>query len=130
MFHFLTLAAQVILKSYNLNDKDSYKRFLLDLLELVRPMAKKTGIKLDDSLLKQLEFILNNDLLFDYVYKLVFQQLQSEEILLESVDEGTILELCENTVPDNTEYPEAINPIVIVSLVSQIISIINAIKNR
>jgi len=128
MFHFLKLAAQAVLKPYNLTDKDSYKKFLLDLVTLVIPLAQKTSVKLDDTLLKHLEFILNNDLLFDYVYKLVLNQLQTEEILFESADEGTILELCENTVPDNTEYPKTINPIVIISLVSQIISIINALK--
>jgi len=130
MFHFLKLAALTVLKPYNLTNKDSYKKFLLDLVALVTPLAQKTGVKLDDALLKHLMFILNNDLLFDYVYKLVLNQLQTEEILFESADEDAVLELCENTVPGNTEYPEAINPIVIVSLISQIISLINAIKNK
>ena len=128
MFNFFKLAALVALKPYNLSGKDSYKKFLLDLVSLIQPLAEKTGLKLDDGLLKQLEFVLNNDLLFDYVYKLISNQLQTEEILFESADEDTVLELC--TVPNNTEHPESINPIVIVSLVSQVISIINAIKNK
>lgn len=130
MFHFLKLAAKVLLKQYNLTDKDSCKKFLLDLVGLIVPLARENGLKIDDTFLKHLQFVLNNDALFGYVYNLIRDQLRTSEIVFESADEDTILELCENTVPDHTEYPEAINPIVIVSLVSQIISIINAIKNR
>ena len=130
MLNILKLAAQVALKPYNLTDKNSYKEFLLNLVSLVTPLAQKTRVSLDDVLLKHLKIILNNDLLFDYVYTLVRHQLQTEEILFESMDEDVILELCENAVSNNTEFPEAINPIVIVSLISQIISIINSIKNK
>jgi len=128
MFDILKLAMMAALKPHNLTDKGSCKKFLLDLVSLVGPLAQKTGIKLDDMIFKHLEFVLNNDLLFDYVYKLVSSQFLAEEVLFESADEDTILELCENTVPNNTEYPEAINPVVIVSLVTQIISIINSLK--
>ena len=130
MLNILKLVAQVALKPYNLTDKKSYRAFLLDMISLIKPLAQKTGITFDDAILKCLEFIVNNDLLFDYVYKLVASQLQTEELLFESVDEYVILELCENAAPSNTGHPEAINPVVIVSVISQIISIINVIKNK
>jgi len=128
MFNILKLATQIALKPYNLTDKESYKKFLLDLIAIVTPLAQKSKTSLDDLFLKHLTFILNNDALFEYVYSLVSHQLQTPEILLESVSEEMIMELCENTVPANAEYPESINPVVIVSLISQIIAIINTLK--
>ena len=130
MFNISKLAALAALKPYNLTDKDSYKKFLSDLVALVQPLAQKNGVKLDNTYWKHLEFILSNDFLFNYVYTQAFHQLQTKEILFESADENTILELCENAVPNNTESPELISPIVIISVISQIISVINAIKNR
>jgi hypothetical protein len=61
---------------------------------------------------------------------LVADQLQTEEILCEAAEEETIAKLLENTMPNNLPLPEAINPAQIVLLITQIISIINTIKNR
>ncbi len=130
MFDFLKLAAQIVLKPFALDDKESAKKFLLDLINGIKPLAASNRIKLDDALLKHLQFVLNNDALFGYVYNLILDQLRTADILFESADEDTILELCENTVPDHAEYPEAINPVLIISFVTQIVSIINAIKNK
>jgi hypothetical protein len=130
MFNFLKLAAMVTLKPVKLDDPESCKKFLIDLIRNIKPLAAKSDTQLDDIVLKYVEYVLNNDALFDYVYKLLFDQLSTDDILFESADEDTIFELCENTVPSTTEYPESLNPIVIVSLISQIISIINAIKNK
>ena len=107
-----------------------------------KPLATKKESKLVGKILKHLEFVLNNDALFDYVYRLIADQLQMEEILFESAVEETILELCKQ--PENQNHPEGlranrtrkkdnpevINPALIISLVTQIISIINALKNK
>ena len=128
MFDFLKLAAQVILKPFQLGDRDSCKKFLIDVIQSVRPLAAANKIKLDDDILEHLLVILNNDALFAYVYNLILNQLQTKEILLESTDEDTILELCDSTTISGENLPEAINPVMVITLVSQIISIINAIK--
>jgi len=138
MFNFLKLAAQIALTHYHLTDKESYRKFLLDLLSSVPPLAQKFGVQLDDSLLRHLAFLLNSDALFGYIYTLIRNQLRTEEILFESANEETIRKLCESTAQADTEHPQAlgvqtlgvqaINPVVIVSLVSQILSIINAMK--
>ena len=89
--------------------------------------------------LKHLTFVLNNDALFDYVYRLILDQLQTDEVLLESSLEENIIELCKHTNcpkglranrTHGQDNPEVINPVVIISLVSQIISLINSLKNR
>ena len=128
MFTFIKLATQVILKPFQLGDRDSCKKFLIDVIQGIKPLAAANKIKLDDDILAHLQVILNNDALFAYVYQLILNQLQTKEILLESADEDTILELCDNTTISDENNPKAINPIVIITLVSQIVSIINAIK--
>ena len=105
-----------------------------------KPLAAKTETRLVGKILKHLEFVLNNDALFDYVYRLIADQLQTEEILFESAVEETILKLCkqgqnhpEGLRTNRThkeDNPEVINPVLIISLVTQIISIINTIKNK
>ena len=140
MFPLLKLACLVLLKPYKVTDKESCRKFLFDMIPLIKPLAAKTETKLDDELLKHLTFVLNNDALFDYVYRLIFDQLQTEEILFESAVEGTVLELCiqgknhpEGLRAHRThgeDNPETINPIVIISLVTQLISLINTMKNR
>ena len=88
---------------------------------------------------KHIKFILNNDALFDYVYRLISDQLQTEDILFESVNEETVIELCKcQNHPEGLrtgrtngqDNPEVINPVLIISLISQIISVINAMKNK
>jgi len=107
-----------------------------------KPLAAKTELRLVDKILKHLEFVLNNDALFDYVYRLIADQLQTEEILFESAVEETILELCKQPESQNHPEglranrtrkegnPEVINPALIIALVTQIISIINTMKKK
>jgi len=90
-------------------------------------MAEKTKTEIDDKLLLQLEYILKNDVLFDYFYKLIADQFATDEILFAEADESEVTALVEQSVTE--PLPEAINPVVIISLVTQIISLINAIKN-
>jgi len=71
--------------------------------------------------------MLNDDALFGHVYRLIGEQLQTEEVLFESADENTITEFVKNASSDN---PEVIDPVVIVSLITRIISVINAIKTK
>lgn len=133
MFHFLKLVAWVLVNPRvpanprNI-DKDSCRAFLLDLVVQLKSLAAKTSTKLDDAFLKQVEFIVSNTALFDYVYRLIADQLQTEEILFEEADDETIVELVGSAASNNTKTPEAVDPVVIVSLISQIISVINAIK--
>ena len=130
MFNLLKLAAEVLLKPYKITDKASCQAFLKTLISQIRSHAAATGTKIDHSLLKQIEFVVNNKLLFNYVYRLIFDQLQTAELLFESADEKTITELVKNTVPNDSKSPEAINPIVIIALVTRIISMINTMKNK
>ena len=130
MFTLLKLATLVLLKSRQISDEHSLRQFLRELVSLTKSLAEETQTQIDDMLLKPVEFIVNNDALFAYVYQLLFEQLQTHEILLESADERMIVELVENRVSSDTETPEAIDPVVIVSLITQIISFINTIKNK
>ena len=130
MFTFVKLAVQVLLKSHKLTDKDSCKKFAIELISLVKPLALTTKTNLDNDFLSHLEYVIANDVLFAYVYSLIRDQFSTDETVFESVNEDVILELCDNTAVSGENLPEAINPVVIISLVSQIISIINAIKSN
>jgi len=130
MFHLLKLIAPVLLSHYNIVDQKSCRTFLLELVLLGKSFALKADTKLDDADLKHTEFVLNDDALFDYVYGLIAEQLRTEEILFESVDDAIIIALVENKMSENPESPEAINPAVIISFITQIISIINTIKHK
>jgi hypothetical protein len=130
MFHLLKFVAGVLLKPYNITDSESCRKFLHDLVLRIKPYVTESRTKIDDVLLKHIEFILNNDALFRYVHRLISNQLQTEEILVEAMDETVIAERIENTAPENTNSPEAINLVEIVSLIGKIVSIINAIKSR
>jgi len=124
MFTLLQLAAQVFLNLHN-TDEDSCRAFLKELILLVKARAAEIQTQLDDTELKSIEFVLNDNGLFGYTYWQIYEQCQTPEILFESVNEDTIIGLVEDAAENN---PEVIDPVVIVSLVSQIISIINTIK--
>ena len=131
MFQLLTLAIPVLLKPFQVTGKESCRAFLFKLILHAKSRARETGMKIDDTLLRHIEFILKDSVLYDYVYNVIFEQLQTEEILFESADEETeetIAWLVENATAYGTE--QAINPAVIVSLITRIISFINTIKNR
>ena len=130
MFHLLTLATRIFLLPHNVTDKESCRSFLLDFTSLVKSYAESTKTTLDDTLLKHIEFLLKNNVLFDYAYSVIFEQLQTEEILFESAEEETIIQLVENAVVKETESPEAIDPVVIFSIIARIVDLINAIKNK
>jgi hypothetical protein len=130
MIHLLKLAAGALLSPYNIADSELCRQFLHNLASRVKPLVTESRTKIDDELLKHVEFILNNEALFRYVHRLISEQLQTEEILLESADETILAELVENTAPGNTEATGAINLVEIVSIIGKIVSMINAIKNR
>ena len=125
MFPLIRLALQVVLKPNSLGDKDSCKKFLLNLLALVKPLATQTKTELDDKILQHLEYILKTDAIFEYFYKLIADQFATNEIIFEEANESEVLAIVEQTAES---APEAINPVLIVSLVAQIISLINALK--
>jgi len=125
MFPLIRLALQAIVKPYSLGDQASCKMFLLNLLALIKPLAAQTKTDLDDRIIQHLEYILKTDVLFDYFYKLVADQFSINDIIFEDVNEAEVLDILEQT-PE--PLPEAINPILVVSLVAQIISLINSLK--
>ena len=126
MFNLIRLAMQVFLKPYSLGDKASCKKFLENLIVLAKPIAAQTKTDLDDKILHHLEYILKTDALFDWFYKLIADQFSSNEIVFEGVNETELVAIVEQSSPE--PMPEMISPILIVSLVTQIISLINAIK--
>ncbi|MCL2120462.1 MAG: hypothetical protein FWH27_18775 [Planctomycetaceae bacterium] len=76
--------------------------------------------------MQHLEYILKTDALFDYFFKLISDQFATNAIIFEDVNESEVIALVEQSSPE--PLPEAINPVLIVSLVTQIISLINALK--
>jgi len=126
MFKLIRLAMQVFLKPYSLGDKASCKKFLENLIALVKPLVTQTKTDLDDKILQHLEYILKTDALFDWFYKLIFDQLSTESVVFEDVNEAELVSIVKQSSPE--PMPEMINPVLIVSLVMQIISLINAIK--
>lgn len=128
MFPFLRFAMQVLLKKHSLQNPEDCRRFLRDLLSFLKPLADSSETKIDDKLLESLEFLLANDNLYEYFYRLVKSQFSSDEILFESVDEKLIVKcLNENIVTDSR--PEAIGPVAIISLITQVLVLINSLKS-
>ena len=125
MFDLLTLTSQVLANAHRLTDEASWRAFLKELVLLIRTRATETKTQLDDALVNGVLFVLNSNVLFGYVYRLIAEQFQTPEVLFESTDENTLFELCEHAAQDN---PEVVDPVVIVSFISQIVSIINTIK--
>ena len=126
MFPLIRLAMQVIFQPQSLGDKASCKKFLTNLLALVKPLAAQTKTDLDDRLIQQLEYILKTDALFDYFYKLISDQFATNEIIFEEANEAEVLAIVEQSASE--PLPEAINPVLVISLITQIISLINALK--
>ena len=126
MSTLLTLTAQVLLDVHRITDAASCRAFLNELMLFVRARAMATETQLDDTQMHGIMFVLNNDGLFRYVYRLIDEQFQTPEILFESADTATITGLVEDAATQNTK---SIDPVVIISLVSQIISFINSIKD-
>ncbi|MCL2119624.1 MAG: hypothetical protein FWH27_14505 [Planctomycetaceae bacterium] len=126
MFPLIRLALQAFFKPYSLGDKASCKKFLTNLLALVKPLAAQTKTELDDKVLEHLEYILKSDALFEYFYKLISDQFATSETIFEEVNESEVIALVEQSSPK--PLPSAINPVLIVSLVTQIISLVNAMK--
>jgi hypothetical protein len=92
----------------------------------VKPLVAQTKTELDDKIIQHLEYILKTDALFDYFYKLISDQFATDEIIFEDVKESEVIALFEQS--SSEALPEVINPLLIVSLVTQIISLINALK--
>ncbi|MCL2623923.1 MAG: hypothetical protein FWD31_09690, partial [Planctomycetaceae bacterium] len=108
MFPLIRLVLQVALNQHSLTDKASCKKFLTNLLAVVKPLAAKTKTDLDDRLIQQLEYILKTDALFDYFYKLISDQFATDEIIFEEANEAEVLTIVEQSA---AALPEAINPI-------------------
>jgi len=125
MFTLLTLTSQVLANLHKITDEASWRNFLKELVLLVRTRAAETKTPLDDVLMKGIDLMLKNDGLFGYAYWLIYEQCQTSEILFESVYGDTVVGLVEDAVADN---PEAIDPVVIIAIVNQIVSLINTIK--
>jgi hypothetical protein len=130
MFPLLKIAAQFVLAPYKIVDKASWRSFLLDIMQYAKSFAKTTGTKLDDVTLMHIEFMLKNDAVFDYVYRLIAGRLGAEAIVFEAADENTVADLLENIAADETPSPKGIKLAMIMSIISQIISIIDIIKNQ
>ena len=120
----------VLLKTHKITDANSCRVFLREWVLLTKSLAAETETQLDDVILERIEFILSNEALYVYTYELVFEQFQMPEILFESANEEIIIELVGQVPHDKTELLEAVNPAVIVSLITQFISVINTIKNQ
>jgi hypothetical protein len=127
MFHLLTLTSQVLLNMHKITDAASCRTFLKEIVSLVKVRAAETKTPLDDVLLNGIEFVLNNDRLFRLVYDLVREQFQTPEILFESAENNAVAECVSEAAANN---PEIVDPVVIISLISQIISLINTIKTN
>lgn len=125
MFKLIRLAMQVVFKPYSLSDKASCKKFIENVLALIKPMSAANKITIDDTIITHIEKILASDTLYEYFFDLIANQLQTEELIFESVDEEAVTVLC---VTSSETMPEAISPLVIISLITQIISLINAMK--
>lgn len=130
MFPLLKIAAQFVLAPYKIVDKASWRSFLLDIMQYAKSFAETTGTKLDDVTLMHIEFMLKNDAVFDYVYRLIAGRLGAEAIVFEAADENTVADLLENIAADETPSPKGIKLAMIMSIISQIISIIDIIKNQ
>lgn len=125
MFQIIRFALQICLKQYSLGDKASCRKFVENLLKLIKPAATASKTKIDDKIIAHLETIVKNDVLFDYFYNLIRDHFESEVVLFESPDESAIALLCEKAAKDS---PQTINPMIIVALVSQIIALVNSLK--
>ena len=102
MFNLLKMTTLVLLKSHRIADESSCRVFLRELILLVKSLAMETKTQVDDALLNGIEFIVNNDALFAYVYRLIVEQSQTPEILFESADEEMIVELVESAASDTS----------------------------
>lgn len=125
MFPIIRFAMQICLKQYSLGDKDSCRKFFENLLSLIKPAAAASKTELDDKILAHLDLILKNDTLFGFFYNLVREQFESETLIFESPEESAIALMCEQA---SEESAKAISPLVIVSIITQIIALINSMK--
>ena len=122
MTPLLKIAAQFVLG----HDKDSCRSVLLDFVQFAKSFAETTKTTIDDAILEHIEFMLKNEALFDYVYRLVAGRFQTEAILFESVDENIVAELLPSTPQDE---PKGIQLAVILSIVTKIIALIDTMRD-
>lgn len=127
MFTFLRFALQVTLKKYTLDGQENCRKFLAELISVLKPLSELSSTKLDDKLIEQFEYILANDGLYEYFYQLIKTQFSTDEVLFESVIEEPVLKSIQD---DNAEtpLPESINPAAIIHLITQILLMINSMK--
>lgn len=125
MFQIIKLALQVFMKPYSLGDKDSCRKFLENILALVKPAVLASKTEVDEKIIVHLETIVKNDMLFEYFYNLVRDQFESDVVLFETPDESSLSLLCHEA---SKESPESISILSIVAFVTQIIELINILK--
>lgn len=128
MFTLLRLAFQVLLKKHSLAEKGGMKKFLLDLLAIVKPLAVSSETKIDDKLIENLEFILTNEELYDYFYNLIRDQFSTDDVIFESVNDELVVGAM-NTQASLENLPQGVNPATVLAMISHLISIINWIKS-
>lgn len=128
MFTFLRFALQVTLKKYSLDGQENCRRFLTELISVLKPLSELSSTKLDDKMIEQFEYILANDELYEYFYNLIKTQFSTDDVIFESViEEDVIKGLHDN---DSGEpLPESINPAAIIHLITQILLMINSLKS-
>jgi len=100
MFPLIQLMSRAFLKQYSLNNKTSCKKFLTDLLAVAKPLAAQTKTEIDDKILQEIEYILKNDALFDYFYKLISNQFATHEIIFEEVNEAEVTAIVEQSAAE------------------------------
>ena len=125
MFSFISNQLRSFLGQFSVTDKKSCQKFFQKLLPFIESAAKATGTELDDTLLRHIKAIIENDILFDYFYNLIREQFQNPEILCQAPLDAEIENLCEKA--SRTEA-EAISPMVILSFMLKILNMINTLK--
>lgn len=127
MFRILRFALQVLLKKHSLADKGGMRKFLLDLIAMVKPLAESSETKIDDKLIENLEFILSSEELYDYFYKLIKDQFSTDDAIFESANDDVIVGAM-NECASQENMPQGVNPATVLAIISHLISIINWIK--
>ena len=125
MFKYIKLVLQMVFKPYSLGDAESCKKFVCNVIALLKPMAAANKFELDDKIIEQLEYIVLNEELFKYFYSLVSKHLQADGLVFESASEDELQRICSNS---KTKSYEAVTPFTLLVLATRIIGLINSLK--
>lgn len=125
MFKYIKFVLQMVFKPYSLGDKESCKKFVSNIVALLKPMAAANQLKLDDAIIEQLEYIVANEELFNYFYSLVTKHLQTDGLVFESASEDELQTICEHS---KNLTCQAISPMTLLVLATRVIGLINSLK--